>query len=103
MFSIKIVNPIRRTFLSLSQLKCSKSIKTSSHLFTQKKVLDDTDPQTEEIRKSLSDLPEKQYHREYTQEELGWVYDKKPFKYNCKEGKVYLWCCCGRSHNQVIN
>ncbi|KAF7493908.1 CDGSH iron-sulfur domain-containing protein 3 [Sarcoptes scabiei] len=31
---------------------------------------------------------------------LGIVYDKKPFKYHCLEGKAYFWCSCGYSHKQ---
>ncbi|XP_044763959.1 CDGSH iron-sulfur domain-containing protein 3, mitochondrial [Coccinella septempunctata] len=34
------------------------------------------------------------------QKENGVVYDKKPFKIALVEGKSYLWCLCGRSHNQ---
>lgn len=30
----------------------------------------------------------------------GNIYRKMPFKYNCKAGRVYLWCTCGWSRNQ---
>jgi len=66
------------------------------------KILDDTDEATKQIRKELADLPDKDLYPEYKQEGFGWVYDKKPFKYNCKAGKAYLWCACGRSHQQVL-
>ncbi|XP_003424601.1 CDGSH iron-sulfur domain-containing protein 3, mitochondrial [Nasonia vitripennis] len=34
------------------------------------------------------------------QKENGAIYDKKPHKFFCEEGKVYNWCLCGHSKNQ---
>ena len=31
----------------------------------------------------------------------GIIYDKKPFKVKLEAGKMYAWCSCGRSRNQV--
>lgn len=32
--------------------------------------------------------------------EQGNIYNKKPFKYRCEAGRVYMWCSCGWSHTQ---
>ena len=66
------------------------------------KIFDDSDSKTIEIKKELTNLKDKQLYGEYNQEEMGWVYAKKPHKHLCKEGKAYVWCSCGRSHRQVI-
>lgn len=34
------------------------------------------------------------------QKELGLIYDKKPFKITCVQGKRYVWCSCGWSKTQ---
>jgi len=34
------------------------------------------------------------------QTEKGKIYDKKPFKFTCIEGKSYFWCSCGWSKTQ---
>ncbi|XP_075736879.1 uncharacterized protein LOC142776678 isoform X1 [Rhipicephalus microplus] len=44
--------------------------------------------------------PEQAYHSAYTQPTKGRIYDKKPFRFECKKGHVYHWCSCGFSHNQ---
>ncbi|OXA51716.1 CDGSH iron-sulfur domain-containing protein 3, mitochondrial [Folsomia candida] len=31
---------------------------------------------------------------------FGKIYDKKPFKFRCTEGKSYFWCACGQSKSQ---
>jgi len=31
---------------------------------------------------------------------FGKIYDKKPFKYRCTAGEIYMWCSCGWSHSQ---
>jgi len=31
----------------------------------------------------------------------GIVFEKKPFKVEVVEGKIYSWCSCGRSSKQV--
>ncbi|KAG0415539.1 hypothetical protein HPB47_007303 [Ixodes persulcatus] len=49
----------------------------------------------------LQDRPEQQYHTSYKQAGKGRVYDKKPFRFECKQGHVYHWCACGFSHTQV--
>jgi len=67
---------------------------------SSKKIFDDSDPKTTQIKKELTDLPDKKLYPEYYQEEYGWVYAKKPHKYLCKAGKAYIWCSCGRSHTQ---
>ncbi|KAM7303785.1 CDGSH iron-sulfur domain-containing protein 3, mitochondrial [Ixodes scapularis] len=48
----------------------------------------------------LQDRPEQQYHTSYKQAGKGRVYDKKPFRFECKQGHVYHWCACGFSHTQ---
>lgn len=68
---------------------------------SSKKILDDSDETTRKVKKEISDLPDKQIYPEYSQTIKGVVYDKKPFKYHCIEGKAYVWCSCGRSHKQV--
>ncbi|XP_054166300.1 uncharacterized protein LOC128963794 [Oppia nitens] len=72
----------------------------STKRWLSKKVFDDSDPKTVEIKKELTDLKDKQRYNEYSQQEMGCIYAKKPHKYLCKEGKAYLWCSCGRSHRQ---
>ncbi|KAJ6224075.1 hypothetical protein RDWZM_002620 [Blomia tropicalis] len=67
---------------------------------SSKKILDDSDETTRKVKKEISDLPDKQIYPEYSQTIKGVVYDKKPFKYHCIEGKAYVWCSCGRSHKQ---
>lgn len=32
--------------------------------------------------------------------EPGNIYAKRPFKYECKEGRAYIWCSCGWSRTQ---
>lgn len=34
------------------------------------------------------------------QKDNGVIYDKKPFKFLCEEGKIYHWCLCGHSKRQ---
>uniref|UniRef100_A0A224YED9 Hematopoietic stem/progenitor cells protein like protein n=1 Tax=Rhipicephalus zambeziensis TaxID=60191 RepID=A0A224YED9_9ACAR len=48
----------------------------------------------------LSPRPEQAYHSAYTQPTKGRIYDKKPFRFECKKGRVYHWCTCGFSHTQ---
>ena len=31
----------------------------------------------------------------------GKIYDKQPFKIELEAGKLYAWCTCGNSKNQV--
>lgn len=76
-------------------------ITTSIAQWNTRKILDDSDENTRKTKKDITDLPEKEIYPEYTQSSKGVVYDKKPFKYECIEGKAYVWCSCGRSHNQV--
>jgi hypothetical protein len=54
-----------------------------------------------QLNKDLKDLPDKSVFWEYGQEQTGHVYDKKPVKVRCVEGKIYMWCSCGRSNSQV--
>lgn len=55
----------------------------------------------------MSDIPElnepplKKYYETYYQPLKGRVHDKKPFKLKCEKGKIYYWCVCGWSHDQV--
>ncbi|XP_047493108.1 CDGSH iron-sulfur domain-containing protein 3, mitochondrial-like [Penaeus chinensis] len=44
-------------------------------------------------------LKEREWQLEFFQDK-GKIYDKKPFKITLKEGKKYLWCCCGNSKTQ---
>ncbi|RWS29849.1 CDGSH iron-sulfur domain-containing protein 3-like protein [Leptotrombidium deliense] len=53
-----------------------------------------------EARKLLENLADRGTHWEYHQKDCGAVYDKKPFKVLCKEGKMYMWCACGWSKQQ---
>lgn len=32
--------------------------------------------------------------------EPGNIHNKRPFKYNCKAGRAYMWCSCGWSRTQ---
>ncbi len=81
----------------------NKSVIISSEMrMSSKKIFDDSDPKTTQIKKELTDLADKKLYPEYYQEEYGWVYAKKPHKYLCKAGKAYIWCSCGRSHTQVL-
>ena len=84
---------------SYCQVRSLHSVKS---LCSSKKILDDSDPNTRRVKKEITDLPGKELYPEYNQTEKGVVYDKKPFKYSCIEGKAYVWCSCGRSHKQVI-
>lgn len=93
---------IRRAAPLNSSVFHARSLVTGKSLWT-KKILDDSDVNTRKVKKEISDLPEKELYPEYTQTDKGVVYDKKPFKYPCIEGKAYVWCSCGRSHKQVIN
>ena len=74
---------------------------TSALSQSTRKILDDSDENTRKTKKEITDLPEKEIYPEYVQPAKGVVYDKKPFKYECIEGKAYVWCSCGRSHKQV--
>jgi hypothetical protein len=81
----------------------NKSVMIRSEMqMSSKKIFDDSDPKTTQIKKELTDLADKKLYPEYYQEEYGWVYAKKPHKYLCKAGKAYIWCACGRSHTQVF-
>ncbi|XP_064457009.1 CDGSH iron-sulfur domain-containing protein 3, mitochondrial-like [Ornithodoros turicata] len=71
--------------LLITPLSCARSY-SSSH----------TKPRIPE----LEERPEKQHHRSYTQPGTGRIYDKKPFKFQLKQGRVYNWCSCGFSHMQ---
>ncbi|KAH9408686.1 CDGSH-type zinc finger [Tyrophagus putrescentiae] len=73
---------------------------TSALSQSTRKILDDSDENTRKTKKEITDLPEKEIYPEYVQPAKGVVYDKKPFKYECIEGKAYVWCSCGRSHKQ---
>ena len=44
--------------------------------------------------------PLKEIYSASNQKENGVIYDKKPFKILCEEGKLYHWCLCGQSKNQ---
>ncbi|XP_077511915.1 uncharacterized protein LOC144122204 [Amblyomma americanum] len=48
----------------------------------------------------LSPRPEQAYHSAYSQPATGRIYDKKPFRFEVKKGRVYHWCTCGFSHMQ---
>lgn len=69
--------------------------------FASKKIFDDSDEKTRETIKDIDDIKEKEIYVEYTQKGKAAVFDKKPQKYECIEGKAYFWCSCGRSHKQV--
>ncbi|KAK8771392.1 hypothetical protein V5799_025364 [Amblyomma americanum] len=51
----------------------------------------------------LSPRPEQAYHSAYSQPATGRIYDKKPFRFEVKKGRVYHWCTCGFSHMQGRN
>lgn len=70
-------------------------------LFCSKKPFDDSDEKMEKIRNEITNFQDKKLYPEYQQKELGIIYDKKPFKYECIKGKAYVWCSCGHSHKQV--
>ena len=49
----------------------------------------------------IKDIPEAKIHWEYQQScESARVYDRKPIRIKCKEGRMYMWCACGLSRNQ---
>ena len=49
----------------------------------------------------LKEIPEAKIHWEYQQPSASArVYDLKPIKIKCKEGRTYMWCACGLSRNQ---
>ena len=49
----------------------------------------------------LKQVPESAIHWEYQQDKSqSRVYDKKPIKLKCVEGKMYMWCTCGNSRKQ---
>lgn len=49
----------------------------------------------------LKEIPDSLIHWEYQQSnETARVYDKKPIRIKCKEGRMYMWCSCGHSRNQ---
>ncbi|CAL4069505.1 unnamed protein product [Meganyctiphanes norvegica] len=45
-------------------------------------------------------LREREWQSDFYQTERGKIYDKKPFKFELKEGKKYAWCACGQSKKQ---
>lgn len=49
----------------------------------------------------LNEAPLKKYYDTYYQPIQGRIHDKKPFKLKCSKGKIYYWCVCGWSHDQV--
>ena len=49
----------------------------------------------------LKEIPDSRIHWEYQQSsEAARVYDKKPIRIKCKEGRMYMWCSCGNSRSQ---
>jgi CDGSH-type Zn-finger protein len=60
------------------------------------------DQQLEEVSEViLKEIPDSKVHWEYQQSnETAKVYDRKPIKIKCKEGRIYMWCACGWSRNQ---
>lgn len=68
-----------------------------------KVLFDDEDPKTKDTKSMLNDTSDADLYFEYHQKEYGHVYDKKPVKVKCYEGKIYMWCACGFSKMQVIN
>ncbi|XP_077564664.1 uncharacterized protein LOC144180146 [Haemaphysalis longicornis] len=48
----------------------------------------------------LQPRPESAYHTAYRQPGTGRIYDKKPFRFEVRKGRVYHWCSCGFSHTQ---
>jgi len=49
----------------------------------------------------LKEIPDAKIYWEYNQSsETAKVYDRKPIKVKCKEGKIYMWCSCGHSKTQ---
>lgn len=49
----------------------------------------------------LKEIPDSKIHWEYQQSnETAIVYDRKPIRIKCKEGRIYMWCACGMSRNQ---
>ncbi|CAG0917712.1 unnamed protein product [Notodromas monacha] len=44
--------------------------------------------------------PFAKYDQAYLQTSTGKIFDKKPFRHFCTEGKTYLWCACGYSKDQ---
>ncbi|KAJ8683031.1 hypothetical protein QAD02_018823 [Eretmocerus hayati] len=46
--------------------------------------------------------PLKDLYAATNQKSNGSVYDKKPFKMMCEEGKTYMWCLCGHSKRQPL-
>ncbi|RWS17381.1 CDGSH iron-sulfur domain-containing protein 3: mitochondrial-like protein, partial [Dinothrombium tinctorium] len=63
-------------------------------------VFDEDDEKTQKTKSELNELKDRDVHWEYHQKEFGNVYDKKPIKVLCREGKVYMWCACGWSKTQ---
>ena len=88
------------------QIKClwhlmSKPISTGSYLSSSKHTFDDSDEKMKKVFKELNEIEDSKLYAEYHQDGYGIIYDKKPFKYPCIEGKAYFWCSCGHSHKQV--
>ena len=82
---------------------CSRLLSSETGSGEKKKeILGDIDDAARKLKREITDLPDKQLYPEYQQEGKGWVYDKKPVKIPCIQGKAYVWCACGRSHKQVI-
>ncbi|XP_055374540.1 CDGSH iron-sulfur domain-containing protein 3, mitochondrial [Condylostylus longicornis] len=52
---------------------------------------------SKEIPKNVLETNQSSQHQEN-----GAIYDKKPFKLNLTEGKMYAWCLCGKSKNQPL-
>ena len=55
---------------------------------------------TKELFEELKTTPKMIDTRDPKLEPDGHVYAKRPFKFECKANKVYMWCSCGFSRTQ---
>lgn len=94
-----ILNILIKTRPSTIGARCSSTGGKSAGSTARFTELDDAQKR---IKRDLSEVPDKEKFMEYHQTKNGRVHDKKPFKFECKAGKAYLWCACGHSKSQVF-
>ena len=81
-----------RTFVNTTKVCYSEDKKQSSGSATGLKSTESTTEPVEIPDVILKEVPDAKHHWEYQQSsEEAQVYDRKPVKVKCTEGKVYMW------------
>lgn len=65
------------------------------------KPQDPSQPTSKEMKEAIDLKDAKEKHWEFHQPYNGHAYALKPTQVKCIAGRMYLWCSCGYSKNQV--